>query len=307
MTAGNVSGPSAPPAATSLEQLPRLDWLLLLGYVRAALNGLEDDLVTPRMAQLRAIPSAKLASGRSRRDLCRLLAAGGPLWRETVERIADDEEAARRFAWLLKGDQPPASPSPLRPAPQPDRPKRDAQLRARARELLEQRDEARRRASGLEARLQVERERKAVLQVQLEHVTAERDELTRKLEEVAAEREHAIERVTRQSEAQLAAAREELRTLRRAEEERRQAHRQTTGRRAAVEDLAESHDADRAWRPQRVATPGRPSRLPRGMAPGSTDAAAALLTADRWVLVDGYNVTKQHRGHLLLEDRKSVV
>ncbi|MDP8930521.1 MAG: NYN domain-containing protein [Actinomycetota bacterium] len=306
-----MSGSGAPPAAMSLEQLPREDWLLLLTFVRAALNALEDDLVTPRMARLRAIPSAKLASGRSRRDLCRLIASGGPLWRETVERLAGDEEAARHFGWLLKGDEPP-SPAPASPAPKSPtegarptgRPKRDPQMRARGRELVEQRDAARRRATGLEARLEIERERNDALQAKLEQVTAERTELARKLEDIAAEREQAIERATRHAEAQLAAARDELRAFRRAEEERLQARRRGASRRAAAEQHAERDDSRRARPPQRVAAAGRPSRLPRGMAPGTVDAAASLLAAGRWVLVDGYNVTKQHRNHLPLEHQR---
>ncbi|MDP8961655.1 MAG: NYN domain-containing protein [Actinomycetota bacterium] len=312
MTGGDASGSSAPPAETSLEQLPREDWVLLLTFVRAALNALEDDLVTPRMAQLRATPSAKLASGRSRRDLCRLIAAGGPLWRETVERLAGDEEAARHFGWLLKGDEPPPSPAPVSPAPKSPtagarptgHPKRDPQIRARGRELVEQRDAARRRATGLEARLEIERERSDALQVKLEQMSAERDELARKLEDIAAEREQAIERATRHAEAQLAAARDELRGFRRAEEERIQARRREASRRAAAEHQAERDDSQRARRPQRLAAAGRPSRLPRGMAPGTVDAAAALLAAGRWVLVDGYNVTKQHRNHLPLEHQR---
>lgn len=308
-----MSGPSAPPAATALEQLPGEDWLVLLTYVRAALNALEDGLVTPRMAQLRAIPSGKLVSGRSRRDLCRLLAAGGPLWRETAERLARDEEAARRFDWLLKGEEPPRSPAPVSSGPQsrttsgagrPNRPKRDPETRARGRELVEQRDAARRRATGLEARLEIERERNAALQVRLDEVTAERNELARRLEDVAAEREQALDRATRHAEAQLAAAREELRTLRRAEEERRQGRRREAGRRAGAGRRAQRNDPLGARRPQRVATAGRPSRLPGGMAPGTADAAAALLVAGRYVLVDGYNVTKQHRDHLPLEHQR---
>ncbi|MFN2555751.1 MAG: NYN domain-containing protein [Nitriliruptorales bacterium] len=298
-----MSGESAPPAATLLEQLPREDWLSLLPHLRAALNQLDDDLVTPRMAQLRAVPSARLASGRSRRDLCRLLADGGPLWRATVERLAADEDAAHRFAWLLNDEQPPG-PRPPRPAPQPARSERDARARIRARELLEQRDAARRRVAGLEARLELERGRSAALQSELEQVMAERDELARRLEDAATEREQAIDRAARQSEAQLATLRQELRALRRADEERRQRRRSEADRRAESQDEAEREQVDRSWRSRRVATPGRPSRLPKGVAPGTVDAAAALLTAGRCVLVDGYNVTKQHRGHLPLEQQR---
>lgn len=307
MPAGEARGRSASaPAASLLEQLPREDWLALLRYVRPALNELEDELLTSRMAQLRAIPTAKLTSGRSRRDLCRLLAAGGPLWRETVERLAGDEEAARRFAWLLEGEEPPAMPKPApQPATRPGRLERDDRLRTRARELLEQRDTARRRATGLQARLEVARGRITALEVELERVTAERNDLVRKLEEAAAEREQAIERATRQSEAQLAATREELRALRRAEEERGQRRGRQASRRAAAEQQAQGDSIDRARRlARRLAAPGRPSRLPQGIAPGTADAAAALLSSGRYVLIDGYNVTKQHRGHLSLEQQR---
>ncbi len=297
-----MSGESAPPAAELLERLPREDWLILLTYIRAALHALDEDLVTPRMAQLRAAPSAKLATGRSRRDLCRLLAEGGALWRTTIERIAEDREAARRFSWLLHGEQPP-SHEPPRPPRQPAQ-DRDARARARARELVKQRDAARRRATGLEARLEVERERSAALLAELEKMISERDELVRTLQGAAAEREQAIERATRHSETQLAALREELRVLRRAHEERRQRRQRAAARRSARHSEVERDKLDRARHPRRVATPGRPSRLPQGVTPGTAEAATALLNAVRCVLVDGYNVTKQHRGHLPLEQQR---
>ncbi|MGH3440991.1 MAG: hypothetical protein ACRDUY_02895, partial [Nitriliruptorales bacterium] len=82
-----------PPTTEQLERLPADLWAAVLTRVRAALHALDADLVDKRMERLRATPTSKLAGGRSRRDLCELLAEGGPLWRETAERLAEDPAA----------------------------------------------------------------------------------------------------------------------------------------------------------------------------------------------------------------------
>ncbi|MCC5947677.1 MAG: NYN domain-containing protein [Nitriliruptoraceae bacterium] len=50
---------------------------------------------------------------------------------------------------------------------------------------------------------------------------------------------------------------------------------------------------------------GRPSRLPAEVVAGTTEAARLLLHRGRRVLVDGYNVTKQHQGSLTLEGQRA--
>jgi predicted RNA-binding protein with PIN domain len=50
--------------------------------------------------------------------------------------------------------------------------------------------------------------------------------------------------------------------------------------------------------------PGRPSRLPGGVRPDSDEAAVALVTSGRQVLVDGYNITRQHHDRHPLEQQR---
>ncbi len=68
-----------------------------------------------------------------------------------------------------------------------------------------------------------------------------------------------------------------------------------------------AYRADMA-RETRLAAPGRPSRLPPGVAPGTPDEVRALLTPGRRVLVDGYNVTiDRHEGQPLADQRSWLV
>jgi hypothetical protein len=295
-----------PPRADVLQRLPPDAWAVVLRHARGALHELEPGELTPRMEQLRATPTSRLVGGRSRRDLSRLLAAGGPLWWKTSERLRADEQAGGLEA-VLRGEAPvPEHDQPRPPAPTA-RPEREQRLRQRVRELVEQRDQARRRASGLEARLQTERDRADALAAELEQAAARGDELAERLEAAATERQAAVDRVLRQFESQLADAREELRSYRRSEQERRRRRQRRQEARTRAEERAEREvsrfrSARRSRR--RHARPGRPSRLPPGIAPGTRDAVAALLAPGRRLLVDGYNVTRQHRGHLPLEQQR---
>ncbi len=290
-----------------LERLPPDEWAVLLRNVRGALHRLDDNVVTPRMAQLRALPTSRLASGRSRRDLCRLLAAGGALWHETLAQLEDDPHGGAVLA-ILRGEVEVAPPQRRHPQPavvsSPDRHQR---LRARAREFREQRDDARRRAEGLEARLRVEQERVQELEDAVRTFEDTIEALQRRLTSAAEERDQAVERVRRQADAQVAELRDELRTLRRREEERLQRRRRHRRAREALErraseEIAQYRSSLRSG--ARPAASGRPSRLPAGIAPGTVDAAQALLVPGRRMIVDGYNVSQQHRGHLELEQQR---
>ncbi|MBW3576520.1 MAG: NYN domain-containing protein [Actinobacteria bacterium] len=290
-----------------LERLPADEWAVLLRSVRAALHQLDDNVVTPRMAQLRALPASRLASGRSRRDLCRFLSTGGALWHGTLARLDDDPDGGTVLA-ILRGEVEVAAPQPRHPqradAGSPDRHQR---LRTRAREFREQRDDARRRAEGLEARLRVEQGRVQELEDDVRTLEETIEALQRRLTAAAEERHQAVERVRRQADAQVAQLRDELRKLRRREEERLQRRRRHRRAREALERRASEEIAD--YRSSlrsgaRPAASGRPSRLPAGIAPGTVDAAQALLVPGRRVVVDGYNVSLQHRGHLELEQQR---
>lgn len=275
------------------------------------MQDLDDHLVTPRIARLRAVPVSRLADGRSRGDLCRELADGGVLWRETARGLASDERVD--LDHVLSADAVRGGSGSARradPGETRDEEPDDGSLqrsKERARQLLEERDEARRRATGLEARLRTEQDRIAHLEEDLEAVRRERDELRERVDEAAEDRRQALERLRRQHQAELHHLQEELRTFRRREQERRARHRRRQQREEEVDQqAAEEVERFRASRggPDRVADPGRPSTLPPGVAPGTVEAAGSLLGRGRRVLIDGYNVTKQHRDHLPLEQQR---
>lgn len=296
------------PDAAHLAALGADEWAAVLRHARAAMKDLDDELVTPRIQRLRAVPVSRLVDGRSRRDLCRELAEGGALWRETARGLASD--ASVDLEHLL-------SPAAARREPEPPDgaqersatgdDERIHRLKERARQLLDERDDARRRATGLEARLRTEQDRIQELESELASVRAERDELRAEVEGAAEDRRESLERARRQHRAEVAELEDELRTYRRREQERqeRQRRRHERQQRSAErtgEELA-AHGED-TRRPRRAAEPGRPSTLPSGVAPGTTDAVESLLTRGRRVLIDGYNVTKQHRDHLPLEQQR---
>lgn len=306
--AASQRGAPVPPADV-LEALPADEWAVVLRHVRAVLHELDDTLLDPRSIRLRSVPAGKLAGGRSRRDLCRLLARGGLLWMRTAERLRDDPVARDALAWLLAGEVPPEAPAPAptrRLAAGPS--DREERLADRVRELVAERDEAVRRAGGLQARLRAEHDRAADLEAEVERLRSRVGDLERSVADAADDREQALQRLRRQHEAQLAGAREELRELRRLEQEREQRRRREEAAREAARREEERAAAEATAQRRRSGGPdarlGRPSRLPAGLTPGTTEAVAALLDAGPRVVVDGYNVTMQHRGTLPLEQQR---
>ncbi len=305
--------PTPVPDAEHLQRLDRAHWTVLLRHAREAMKDLDVHLLTPRIERLRAVPVSKLAGGRSRRDLVRLLAEGGPLWRATVDRVHTDPGV--ELSELLS-DAALAAPTSTSEGADDgggdggadDRgdDERVHRLKERARDLKDERDDARRRAEGLEARLRTEQERFDELEEELARVRADRDRLAERLDEAADEREQALERLQRRHDAQVYELREELRTHRRRKQQREERRRLRQERRrdaeAEAQEQIEAHLEDR--REGRSAEPGRPSTLPGGIRPDTADAVDALLTRGRRVVVDGYNITKQHRDHLDLEQQR---
>jgi hypothetical protein len=181
--------------------------------------------------------------------------------------------------------------------------------RARRREAREDRDRWRRRAEGAEARADALEAEVTELQARLESTRQELDSAQAAVAAAVSDRERAVERERRRHTTELATIREELAALRRDEEQRR-----TTARRRTEARAQATRDAERAveqarreaddQRGPRV-VPGRPSKLPRGVAPGTTEAARALLHRGRTVVVDGYNLTLANRGHLDLETQRT--
>lgn len=297
------------PDAEGLLRLGRDRWAVVLGHARAAMKELDDQLVTPRIERLRAVPVSKLADGRSRRDLCQELAEGGPVWRATAERLAADPEVEPSRLLSDAGPEPDTGPG-QRTEPGDDSDERIHRLKERARAFRDERDDARRRADGLDARLRTEQERIAELEDELSSARDERDRLRGRLEAAAEDRREALDRLQRRHDAELHELREELRVHRRRQQQRERRRRRRQERRRTSEDAVEDRAAEQVEeylqtrRHRRLAEAGRPSTLPAGVPPGTTEAADALLGHGRQVIIDGYNVTKQHRGHLALEQQR---
>lgn len=302
--------PTPVPDAEHLLRLAPDHWAVVLRHARAAMKDLDDQLITPRIERLRAVPVSKLAGGRSRRDLCRELAEGGPVWQATTERLAADPgvELRELLSDGALAPDPPEGPSG------PDRDDGDEErihrLKERARAFRDERDDARRRAEGLDARLRTEHDRIAELEDELASVRDERDRLRGRLDAAAEERQEALDRLRRQHDAELHELREELRVHRRREQRRAERRRRRQERRRTADDGAEDRAAEQVEeyletrRRRRLAEADRPSRLPSGVRPGTAEAADALLGGGRLVIIDGYNVTKQHRDHLALEQQR---
>jgi hypothetical protein len=301
--------PPTPPSPATLRRLGSDDWATLLSAVRKVLaEGRHAD--DPDLLVFREAPTSRLVGGRLREALTERLGTDAAWWTEVAEvlrqrtDLCDELQALLDPAAVVRSEPPEGALDAVSRA-------REAALAAkqRVRETREQRDEWRRRAEGADARA-------GQLAADLVRTRAERDAARGELEAVrttlrAAEldRERAVERERRRRETELAALEEQVTELRREEEQRRTdvRRRAEAERQADLDARRLTADAQRRAtedRPPRV-VPGRPSRLPRGVEPGTTEAARELLHRGRRLFVDGYNVTKQHRGHLELETQRN--
>ncbi|MFA9429258.1 NYN domain-containing protein [Egicoccus sp. AB-alg2] len=297
-----------PPAASALLDLPADVWASLLPSIRAALHDVDEAAASPVLRRLRSAPTGRLAGGRVRRDLCTLLADDGPAWRALHRRLVD-EGLLDTWTRALTTAPPPAPPAPA-PAPPPPATDRRALERARERlrEARDERDALRRRLDAAEVRAKRAEEAAATAEAALADARTRLAAAQEELTAAEAAREAAVARERRRGESAQARLREELAALRRADEERRAERRRADERRRA--QVAEARDSQRRRerqrrdRPPRV-VPGRPSRLPEGVRSGTAEAVALLLHPGRLVLVDGYNLTRQHRDHLDLETQRA--
>lgn len=294
---------AAAPHADDLQRIGTDAWAWILPHLRDALHAV-DEAQVPDVRRLRATPAVRLAGGRPRQEVAQLIARGGPLWAELHQRIAADEDRPEELGWLVSGDRPAATPEP-RPSHPPERDReQEERLRGRAQRLQRERDEARRQIEGARARSErAETERDEVAS-RLRRLEQEVEELRARLSVAAADREQAVERERRRGAAELEELRGELSALRRAEQQRRLEQRRR-------EEAATASTASRVARGRtdgdtgEVARPGRPSRLPSGVRPGTREAVDALLRRDRMVLVDGYNLTLTQRDDLTLEQQRT--
>jgi hypothetical protein len=305
-----------PPSAGTLEALPSDAWAALLPVVRAGLRALEDHEATPVIRRLQAAPTGRLAGGRIRRELCELLARGGPPWRSVLAELRTVDELPPSLEALRRGEAVvPSPPRPARDAPVPDpaaleQARRELdRTRRRTREAREERDAARRRAEGAERRAAAAEAALTAARGEVDRLAAQVAELREALADASSERQRAVEREARRRDAELARLQAELSSLRRAEEERRLAARRRAdaAEQAARTARVSSERARREARDTRGSRvrPGRPSVLPEGVASDTAEAVDLLLHPGRLVLVDGYNLTLQHRSHLALEAQRT--
>jgi hypothetical protein len=307
-----------PPSVGTLQALSSDAWAALLPVVRVGLHALEDHEVTPVIRRLQAAPTGRLAGGRVRRELCELLAQGGPPWRSVLAELRAADGLPPPLEALRRGEPvtpPAAAPAVSASGADPAALARAREELDRARERLREaradRDDARRRAEGAERRAEAAEAALGATREEVERLTQRLDELREALEDAAADRRRAVEREARRRETEVVRLQDELSALRRADEERRLAARRRAEaeRQAAREATAAAEAARREVRagPGSRVRPGRPSVLPEGIGPETAEAADALLHPGRLVLVDGYNLTLQHRGQLSLEAQRTWV
>lgn len=295
--------PVGPPIVDDLVALPPAAWTHLVAHARRVLQDLPPEETTPVVQRVRAAPVKRLRSGRSRKDLADVIAAGGTAWRELADRLRADQDLPEVLSFLLTGERADLSDVPApRPQPQASTEDRDDKARERAKRLKQERDEARRQVDGMQARMAGAAEKVTVLEARVGELETELTKVRQELATAADERERAIAREQRRQESTVAQLKDEVATLRREAQERFEADKDKALRdERAAAALAEQRRADAEQERIRragsadLAAPGRPSELPPGVAEGTTAHATALLARGRRVLVDGYNVTKTLR------------
>jgi hypothetical protein len=311
--------PSPVPAVPELLALDADAWASVLAATRVAVGTPDAKLrfaELPVVTELMGGPSSRFVAGRRRRALAEALTTTPGLWAAVVAELARRGERSAPIEALVT-PPPSASAQPARQAaaagggePHDDGASEAlAGIRERLRRAREERDTWRRRAEGAIAR--AERAEAEVARLQGEH-----DELGAQLRSAedavaaaGADRDRALARAARRHDTEVARLRAEVAALRRAEEDRRLAARRSAAEREAAARAAERREAtERQAARERGAVrlvPGRPSTLPRGVRADTTEAARLLLHRGRLVLLDGYNISLQHRGALELERQRT--
>jgi outer membrane murein-binding lipoprotein Lpp len=305
-----VTTPALDPAR--FEALDADRWARVLGHVRAVLSGLPTDELGVEGARLAAMPTSRLSGGRGMRSLCDWLAASPVALARLAQRLetAGEEslledlrvEESGADAVGAHGTADAHGPADARRAPPPaDSSARD---RDRLRKTRQDRDAALRRAEGAEARAQRLAAQVETLEARIGVLEQALDDARTALEDADRERARAVERERRRQDARIVQLETQIVELRRVEDERRAAARRARDRERDATASPTPSPAPSTPPPSRV-VPGRPTRLPDGMHPDTREAADLLLDRGRLVLVDGYNVTKQHRPAATLEEQRA--
>jgi len=297
--------------AAHLEALDADTWAAVLVALRAELGVLEN--VDDEVAGIREEPTSRLVAGGGRRRVEVVLARDPRLAAGVVGRLSPAQQehlrpapapapasAPEQEAGGRRGERSGQQPR----AGRDDR--RRAELeraRERARGFQEDRDRWRRRAEGAEARAARFESELADARARAAAAAAEVERRDAQLSGAAEERERAVARERRRRDGEIARLEETVAELRRAEEQRRAAARREE------ETMRASRPTATSPAPPEEAgggvVPGRPTSLPDGLSPATTEGARALLEPGRLVFVDGYNVTRQHRAERDLEGQRT--
>lgn len=333
------SDPIAPPSVAQLDALDSDGWAVVLKATRLAIEARE--VLEPELQAIREAPVSRLVAGPLRQSLRDELVTDPTLWDETQKRLPSSETWPETLAELVAevsgasvevadaslaalaglgataaeqdpltaqrtrtGDGSRRELEPANPEPAPtDKPERE-RTRQKLRDVRKDRDQWRRRAEGAEARAQQLAQTLEQAQTRLQATEAEMVTLQRALDDAVAGQRSAVERERRRRDGEIERLEATIGQLKQQAEQRVAEER----RRKEAEErkaLRRRHDAQAGPPPTIGLVPGRPSQLPDNVVDGTTEAASLLLHRGRLVIVDGYNVTKQHRGHLDLEQQRS--
>lgn len=304
-----LDDPPRSPSPAALRGLGSDSWAILLSVVRSTLTG-DRTAGDAELVTFRDAPTSRLVGGRLRDALVERLNTDRPWWAEVVAAAHERrEEVPDELRALLEGDDGATEVADAVDETVARARQASTVAKRRIREAREERDAWRRRAEGADARAERLAADLARAQAETEALRAELTDASEQLRAAEHDRARAVERERRRRDAELAAVESQVAELRRQEEQRRVdvRRRADAERQTALDAKRLAADAQRRAtedRPPRV-VPGRPSRLPRGVEPGTTEAARELLHRGRLLFVDGYNVTKQHRGHLDLETQRT--
>lgn len=311
------------PSVAALLALDGDAWARVLATARRVLRSRDE--ADAQVRTLLAVPTARLVTGRAREELAAVVARDLGVWTAVADDLDGDDEGRSVLAHLATpdgvADEVGTGTAPDRSAASEvarleDRlaavsGERDV-LRARVRELRRTNEKVQRRLAGATAReqaalrdLEQERAAHAVTRTTVAELRAELADAERR-------RRADVEREARRHETTTARLEELLGARRR--DEAADAEREAAARRTRERAEEVQRRRRRAPRPEArvvgrggwaTARPGRPSRLPGGVAPDTVQAARALLHPRIVLLVDGYNVTRQHAGHLPLEQQRT--
>lgn len=293
------------PTAAALAGLAVDDWSALLSVALPVVRDLPQRLMDATVQRVVAVPPGRLASGRSREDLARVLVRQ-EVWDLVAAALPDD--AAR--PWLQ--DDPPVVDDSAQAAVRRLEQQvehltgRESRLRTKVAELRAEVDELRRERDGAVARADAAEGRAREAVVAAAAAQEEADAAARAAAAADQRIEREVARTRRRDDAEVAGLEELLRGVRRERDELRQEA-------AAARDEVERLRRAAATTPASAEAPvlddrggrrGRPSRLPEGIAAGTRRAAEWLVGDGRVLLVDGYNVSRTHRADLSFPEQR---